>query len=81
MNPCNLFIQFSNGTSSSYEIEIRSSLKKFQDDFVKYLSTGKQPASALKAYEVKQGETKLFLSIDFSKITSVSILDDGGQPG
>jgi hypothetical protein len=77
----NLFIQFTNGTSASYEIEIQATLKNFQSDFLVYLSTGKQPSSALKAYEVKQNDVKLLLAIDFSKITSVAIKDDGGRPG
>jgi hypothetical protein len=80
MSTDNLFIQFTNGTSAKYEIDVRSDLKKFQDDFLAYLSMGKQPASALKAYEVKQGGVKLFLAIDFSKISAVSVLDDGARP-
>lgn len=76
----NLFLQFNNGTAASYEIEIRTALKNFQNDFLTYLSTGKQPPSALKSYEVKQNGVKLLLAIDFSKITSVAIKDDGGRP-
>jgi hypothetical protein len=49
----NLFLQFNNGTAASYEIEIRTALKNFQNDFLTYLSTGKQPPSSLKPYEVK----------------------------
>jgi hypothetical protein len=55
----NLFLQFNNGTAASYEIEIRTALKNFQNDFLTYLSTGKQPPSALKSYEVKQNGIKL----------------------
>ena len=79
MSDENLFIQFTNGTAANYQVEGRVPLKAFQADFLAYLSTGKPP-SAPKAYEVKQNGSKLFLAIDFSKITSVAIADDGGRP-
>ncbi|MBC3869395.1 hypothetical protein [Undibacterium oligocarboniphilum] len=76
----NLFLQLNNGTAASYEVATQVDLKNFQNDFLSYLSAGKQPPSALKPYEVKQNGVKLFLAIDFSKITSVAIKDDGGRP-
>jgi len=80
MNNDNLFLQFNNGTAASYEIAGQGDLKGFQNDFLAYLSAGKQPPSGFKRYEVKQNGIKLFLAIDFSKITSVAIKDDGSRP-
>jgi hypothetical protein len=79
MSTNNLFIRFANGGSAEYTIDIRSGLIQFQDDYLSYLDSGKPPIKPRK-YEVKQGDTKLFLVIDFSLIASVSILDDGGRP-
>ena len=80
MNVENAFIYFANGSTAKYNIEPRAALQNFKGDFLACLAAESSSRPKPKAYEVSQGDKKMFLVIDFSKVYSLEILDDGGRP-
>ena len=80
MNVENAFIYFTNGANAKYNIEPRAALLNFKDDFLAYLAVDSSSRPRPKEYEVSQGDKRMFLVIDFSKVYSIEILDDGGRP-
>ena len=82
MSTDNVSLQLDNGVAMSFEIEIRTALLQFQADYLAYLaavSSGNHPKGPT-SYEIKKGETKQTIAIDFSKVIVVSITPDGGSP-